>query len=551
MALEVPLAEITNQFVLDKAWDGKLEDCHRYGQVAMTIAADDLETMELMLRCARARGLLWSAETWVRSAYAVRLASPVARYALGLARLLRGDPAGARKILEPLGSEAPVAYYQAAIAAQIEDDAANAERLVNLYLKASPNDPAGRLLQAELVCSLDLPKCAAIQDTIKSTDEDETVLARRLGAGLGAGTILDRATLERLAKDAASFGAPAFDDAYVVASLTREGGDPTVFVRSPRTGRPEVGSGSDLERDARPMQRLPFITRVLQAAARNDGNAAIAYAQLLELFPAELATYRLARRLGEKGMLVVRKSLENQPQVTWRTIAASLMARTDEVCPLAWSLPWTDRGPLATMARARCEIITDAWRGRKIADDRLNVLPFGVADVEIAIEGEVGMHDSTALEALARKLQKIAPASTLVPAALWAAAENAKKGKRQTSLFAEAVTTSAYEPYYSRKLLRRYVDAKDIDHARMAIAQALVESPLDAYLCGVEGAILMSKNDADGALAWLTKSCVSARARKERDTLDDTLSAIQISLPKAKNKVTKEAASKCLKGDGP
>ena len=60
-------------------------------EVAMTIAADDLETMELMLRCAAARKLLWQAEAWVRSAYAVRLASPVARYGLGLVRLLRGD----------------------------------------------------------------------------------------------------------------------------------------------------------------------------------------------------------------------------------------------------------------------------------------------------------------------------------------------------------------------------------------------------------------------------------------------------------------------------
>jgi hypothetical protein len=549
LVLDVPLAEITNQFVLDKAWDGQIEDCHRYGQVAMSIAPDDLETMELMLRCANARKLLWQAEAWVRSAYAMRLASPVARYALGLVRLLRGDPGGARKILEHLGKDAPVAYYQAAIAAQIDDDAIAAERLIGLYLKATPNDPAGRLLQAEIVCSLDLQRCAAIQDTIRSTDDDETVVARRLGAGLGAGAAINRQTLERLAKDASSFGTAAFDDAYVVAALAREGGDPAVFVRSPRTGRPETGKG-DLVRDARPVQRLPFVTRIHQAFVRNDLNALTLYGQMVALFPVELATYRLARRFGDKAMGLVRKEMENANQILWRVVVASTIARSDEVCALGSALPWTDRGPIATSLRARCEIANDATRGRKIADDRLNAPPYGALAVETAIEGQSNVNDGIALEGLAQKVSKVAPMSMLVPAALWAAAEHTGKNEKHVfALLTEVLQTSANDPLYARRVLHRYVAARDVDHAKLAIAQALFEAPLDAYLCGVEGVILLEEKKATPALGWLTKSCISARARREKDILDDTIPAILLAAPKSKDKPAKDAALKCVKGE--
>ena len=549
LVLEVPLAEITNQFVLEKAWDGKFEDCHRYAQVAMSIAADDLETMELMMRCASARKLLWQAEAWVRSAYAVRLASPVARYGLGLGRLLRGDPKGARKILEPLGAEAPVAYYHAAIAAQIDDDAIAAEKLFGLYLKHTPNDPVGRLLQAEIVCSVDLQRCAAIQDTIRSTDDDETVVARRLGAGLGAGAAVNRQTLDRLAKDASAFGATSFDDAYVVAAMAREGGDPAIFVRSPRSGRAEPGN-SDLARDARPMQRLPFVTRVHQAFVRNDQAALPLYGQMLSLFPVELATYRLARRFGEKAMGLVRKEMENANQTLWRVVVASTIARSDEVCTLTTGLPWTDRGPIATSMRARCEIVTDATRGRKIAEDRLNAPPFGWLAVETAIEGVANVNDAIALEGLAHRVAKIAPMSMLVPAALWSAAEHtAKNEKRVYTLLSEALQTSAYDPAFARRVLRRYVAARDVDRAKLAIAQALFEAPLDAYLCGVQGVILLEEKQPTPALAWLTKSCVSARARREKEILDDTIPAILLAAPKSKDKPAKEAALKCVKAE--
>ena len=549
LVLEVPLAEITNQFVLDKAWDGKFEDCHRYAQVAMTIAPDDLETMELMLRFAIARKLLWQAVAWVRSAYAVRLASPVARYGFGIARLLRGDPRGARKILEKLGNEAPAAYYQAAVAAQIDDDAIGAEKLIGLYLKATPNDPAGRLLQAEIVCSVDLQRCAAIQETIRSTDDDETVIARRLGAGLGAGAAVNRQTLDRLAKDASAFGAAAFDDAYVVAAMAREGGDPAIFVRSPRSGRAEPGN-SDLVRDARPTQRLPFVTRIHQAFVRNDPSALAFYGQMLQLFPVELATYRLARRFGDKTMGLVRKEMENANQVVWRVVAASTIAHSDEFCALTTGLPWTDRGPIATSMRARCEIATDGARGRKIADDRLNAPPYGWLAVETAIEGQSNVNDSIALEGLAQRVQKVAPMSMLVPAALWAAAEHTPKNeKRVHTLLSETLQTSAYDPMYARRILHRYVAARDVDRAKIAIAQALFEAPLDAYLCGVEGVILLEQKQATPALAWLTKSCVSARARHEKDILDDTIPAILLAAPKSKDKPAKDAALKCVKGE--
>ena len=545
--IDVPLAEITLQFVLDKAWDGRFEDCQRYGQVAMTIAADDLETMEVFLRCAHARKFLWQAEQWVHQAYSVRLASPVARYAFGIAALLHGDPPKAQKIFEKLGPEAPVAYYQAAIAAQIDDDTVAAERLINLYVKAVPNDPAGRALQAEIVCSVDLVRCASIMETIRSTDDDDTVVARRLGAGVAAPAEINRQTLERLSKDAATLGAPAFDDAYATLALVREGGDPAVFVRSPRSGRGEPGGSTDLVRDARPMKRLPFMTRVVQAIARNDPQATGFYGQMLSLFPTELATYHLARR-SLATTSVVRKEMENALSLRWRVVAASELARLDETCSLVPGLPWTDRGPVATSVRARCEIASDAARGRKIADDRLNTLPFGALDVATAIEGESAQKDHVALEALAHRIAKIAPTSILVAEALWAAGEAAPK-KQAGKLLADAVAQSSYDPSFSRRLLRRYVEAHDVDRAKMTIAQALVEAPLDAYLCGVEGEILLDQGNATGALPWLTKSCTSARARKEQEILNDTLATLPTALGKSKDKAAKEAASHCMKGD--
>ena len=545
--IDVPLADITNQFVLDKAWDGKVDDCQRYGQVAMTIVADDLETMELYLRCAAAHKVLWQAEAWVRSAYAVRLSAPVVRYADGIGRLLRGDPGGARKIFEKLGGEAPVAWYQAAIAAQIDDDALAAERAINLYVKAIPADPAGRRLQAEIVCALDVARCAQITETIRSTDDDETAVARRLGAGIGTDSAVPRLTLERLAKDAASIAAPAFDDAYALAAMLREGGDPALFVRSPRSGRPEPGGSTDPVRDARPLARLPFVTRIEQALARNDAAAPQLFAQYLALFPTELATYRLAMR-SDKLEQVVRKEMENQPSLRWRVVAASLLARNDEMCPLVSGFPWTDRGPVATSTRVRCEMANDPARGRKIADDRLHAPPFGLLDVRAAIDGEANQRDSASLVALARRVKLVAPQSMLVAEALWEAGESAPKKQAQT-LLAESVAQSAYDPAYARRLLRRYVGAKDVDRAKLTIATALTEAPLDAYLCGVEGEILLGQGKSNDALAWLTKACTSARARHERDVLDDTLAMLPSAIAKAKDKGARDAAQRCVKGE--
>jgi len=544
---DIPLAEITNQFLLDKAWDGKFDDCQRYGQVAMAIAADDLETMELYLRCASAHGTLWQAEAWVRSAYAVRLSSPVVRYAEGIARMLRGDPGTARKIFEKLGKEAPAAWYQAAIAAQIDDDSLAAEKDVEAYVKAVPNDPAGRMLQAEIVCASDLARCQAMLDTVASTDDDDTVVARRLGAGLGGYGAVTRKTLERLSKEAGAISAPAFDDAYSVAAMSREGGEVTVFVRSPRTGRGEPGPNVDLVRDARPMKRLPFATRVRMALVHNDPAAGAWYAHMLALFPTELATYDLART-NDKLEQIVRKTMENAAGVRWRVVAASLLAHSDELCPLVAGFPWTDRGPIATSTRARCEMVADAARGRKIADDRLNAPPFGVIDVETAIEGEVLQKDDAALVALAKRIAKSAPTSLVVSDAYFAAGELLAK-KQAAPVLAQALAASAYDPTIARRVLHRYVEAHDVDAAKATIKPSLLEAPLDAYLCGVQGEILLNAGKSNDALQFLTKSCTSARARHEKDILDDTLAMIPIAAVKSKDKAAKEAAWKCAKGD--
>jgi hypothetical protein len=403
------------------------------------------------------------------------------------------------------------------------------------------------MLQAQIVCSIDLARCEAVLETIASSDDDETMIARRLGAGLGAYGAVPRKALERLSKEAAAISAPAFDDAFGVAAMSREGGDIAVFVRSPRSGRGEPGPNVDLVRDARPMKRLPFFTRVHMALVRNDPAMGQYYGQLLALFPTELATYELARS-SDKLEQIVRKGMENAAGVRWRVVAASLLANSDELCPLISGFPWTDRGPIATSTRARCEMVADAGRGRKIADDRLNVPPFGVVDVRTAIEGEVLQKDDVALVALAKRLAKIAPSSKLASDALVAAGDLLPK-KTAEPILAEALARSSFDPVLARRILRRWVESKDVDQAKATIKPALGEAPLDAYLCGVQGEILLNAGKSNDALQFLTKSCTSARARHEKDILDDTLAMIPIAAVKSKDKAAKDAAWKCAKGD--
>ena len=200
--------------------------------------------------------------------------------------------------------------------------------------------------------------------------------------------------------------------------------------------------------------------------------------------------------------------------------------------------------------RARCELSLDPARGRKIAAARLAVLPFGQLDVETAIEGETAVRDSAALEELARKVEKIAPTTSLVATALWASAESG--AKKPHMLFSEAMVQVAYDPHFTRKLLQRYVLQHDVPRAKLTLAQALVEAPFDAFLCGVQGEILLNDGKAEGALPWLTKACVSARARKEGEVLSPVLASLGSAINKTKNvkdKPTRDAAMKCAKGE--
>lgn len=547
---EVPLGEVTLQSVLEAAWDGDWSTCYKRGRAAMAIAPDDLETVELTMRCAHANRILWDATNWVRTTYAKRPKSAVARYANGVAAMLRGEIGESRKILDKLKDEAPVAAYHAAIAAQLDDDAASAEKHIALYVKAFPSEPAGRVLQTEIICTLDLVRCNAALDTVKSTDDDETAVARRLGAVMGGPAIVSRARLSVLTKDADTLGSPAFSDALAIMTTIRDGTDPaTILVRSPRSGRPEPAPGVDLVKQARPIARLPFMTRVMQLATLNDTAAAAAHTKMASLFPTELATWRFAKR-WEKTALSARKELERAAFVRWRAMVATTFARLDEVCELTAVFPWTDRGPIANATRARCDISLDAARGRKIADARLAVTPFGQFDVEVAIEGEAAMKDATALEALARTLSKVVPASALVASALWAAADAGSK--KSHALYAEAAMLTNWDPLLARKLLQKYVEAHDIPRARATVYQAIVEAPNDAFLTGVLGEILLQDGKASEALPWFTKSCVAARARREQDVLGKTLSSLAVAIAKSKSpadKPAREAALKCAKGD--
>ncbi len=545
-----PLGEVTLQSALEAAFDGDFMLCYKRGRTALSIAPDDLETMELTMRCAHAQRVLPEAVAWVRSAYAPRVTAPVVRYGLALAALLRGELGEARKAFEKLAPEAPAAAYHAALAAQLDDDVQAADRFITVYVKAFPTDPAGRVLQSEIVCALDLVRCGALMDTIGSSDDDETAVARRLGAALSAPVSPSRTRLTMLAKDADTLGSVAFADAFSVAAVAREGNDPaTILVRSPRSGRPEPGPGVDLVKLAHPIARLPFATRVHQLAVLNDPAVSTALTRMIALFSTELSTWRQARRF-ERTAVLARKELEKSAPVRWRTFAATFFARPDEICDLASTLPWTDRGPIATSTRAKCEITLDSGRGRKIADARLAVLPYGALDVETAIEGLVAAKDAVALEALARQIAKIAPASSLVAMALWAAADAG--AKKAPALYAEAIAQVSADPVWSRRLLRKYVDAHDVPRAKMTLAATIPESPLDSFLCGVQGEILLHDGKPGDALPWLTKSCVSARARKEQDVLASTLSSLASAVGKAKetkDKPARDAALKCAKGE--
>ena len=550
VAPEVPLGEVTLQSALEAAWDGDFAGCYRRGRAALVIAPDDLETMELTVRCANAHHVLWDATNWVRTTYAKRPKSAVARYGFGVAALLRGEIGESRKILDKLKDEAPAAAYHAALAAQLDDDVGAAEKHIALYVKSNPADPGGRILQTEILCAADLARCNAALETVKSTDDDDVAVARRLGAVFGGPAIVSRARLTALTKDADALGSAAFSDAFAVITAMREGSDPaTVLVRSPRSGRAEPAPGVDLVKQARPTPRLPFATRVMQLATLNDPAASAAHSRMAALFPTELATWRLAKR-WERTALSARKELERASFVRWRAMVATTLARLDEICDLTSAFPWGDRGPIANSTRARCEISLDAARGRKIADARLAVTPFGQFDVEIAIEGEGAMKDATSLEALARTLGKAAPSTTLVAAALWAAAEAGSK--KSHALYAEAATLTNWDPVLSRRLLQKYVDAHDIPRAKTTVYQAILEAPQDAFLAGVLGEILLQDGKASEALPWLTKSCVSARARKEQDVLGKTLSSMAVAIAKAKgpsDKPARDAAVKCAKGD--
>lgn len=550
-APEPQLGDVTLQSALEAAWDGDFVLCYKRARTALSIAPDDLESMELTMRCAYAQRNLPEAIAWVKSAYAKRTTAPVVTYGLGLASLLRGEIGDARKAFEKLANDVPVAAYHAALAAQVDDDGVAAERFAALYVKANPTDAAGRVLQTDTLCAIDIARCNAALELVKSTDDDDTAIARRLGAALAGPVSVPRARLIALTKDADVLASPAFNDALALATVLREGSDPaTVLVRSPRSGRPEPGPGVDLVRLARPIPRLPFATRVTQLAALGDPAAPAAHARMSALFPSELATWRLARR-WEKTAASARKELERAPYTRWRAVMATTLARPDESCELSMAFPWTDRGPIATAVRARCEISLDPVRGRKIADARLSVLPFGQLDIEVAIEADSIAKDAAALELLGRNVAKIAPASTLVASALWAAGEAASKQKAH-ALWSEALSLTAWDPLLARRLLQKYVDAHDVPHARMVLAQALVESPWDSFLCGVLGEILLHEGKASDALPWLTKSCVSARARREQDILGNTLSSLASAVAKAKSpadKPAREAALKCARGE--
>jgi hypothetical protein len=549
-SIDVPLGEVTLQAALEAAWDGEFQLCYKRARTAMKIAPDDLETMELTMRCAHAHRTLHEATTWVRGAYAKRLNAPVVRFGLGVAALLRGEIGEARKTLDKVENEAPTAAFHAALAAQLDDDVIAAEKHIALYAKANPSEPAGRALQTEIVCALDLTKCSALLETVHSTDDDETAIARRVGAVVAGAAVVTRARLAVLTRDAEALQSAAYGDALAVATLLREGADPAmILVRSPRSGRPEPAPGVDLVKQARPIPRLPFATRVVQLASLNDPAATIAHSRMAALFPTEFATWRLAKR-WERTAHSARKELERAPFTRWRAMVATTLARPDELCELSQGFPWTDRGPVANSTRARCEISLDPARGRKIAEARLAVQPFGHLDVETAIDGHAAMKDTTALEALGRSMSKTAAATMLPALALWAAADAG--AKKSHALFAEAVALSGWDPLFSRRLLQRYVDTHDVTRAKTIIPEALFEAPNDAFLCGVFGEILLHEGKAPEALPWLTKSCVSARARKEQDILGNTLASLASAVARAKalkDKPARDAAVKCAKGE--
>jgi hypothetical protein len=334
----------------------------------------------------------------------------------------------------------------------------------------------------------------------------------------------------------------------VLAATIREGADPaSVLVRSPRSGRPEPSPLVDLAREARAVAQLPFFTRVAQLEVEGDPRATQAAALLVALFPVDLATYAFAAR-WEHAAAVARHELEGSWPTRWRVVAASLLAKPSEQCELATMLAPEANGPYARHMRGRCLLTTEAAKARREADRWIADPPFGVLDVARAVEAFATAKEGAALEALAHKLTSMAPTSTLISDAFWAAAEIAPP-RKQRALFNDALSYDAYSPDRARRLIRRYLDKKDVVGAKATLTQALVESPLDALLCGVQGEILAQEGKADAALGWLTKACTSARTRKEQDVLTSTIATIGVTAPRAKDKTVRETAMKCARGE--
>jgi hypothetical protein len=270
---------------------------------------------------------------------------------------------------------------------------------------------------------------------------------------------------------------------------------------------------------------------------------------MLALFPTDLATFRVAR-LSERTLAAARAELEDWTSPgtgRWRASAAAELASREEVCDLTNALGAKDLGPRATYVRRRCDLLLERSKGQALVKKRLETQPFGDLEVRAAIEGGALGKDARELEAIARKIAKLAPTSTLVVDALWAAAEVSKL--RPEVLYKEALVLSGWDPVLARRILHVYLDRNDLRAARPIISEALNEAPEDSYLCGVQGELLMDEGKYDPALVFLTKSCVSGRRRREGEVLTNTFPDMWSTLPKAKDKATKDAAVKCLKGE--
>jgi hypothetical protein len=510
--------------------------------MVLTLWPEDLETVEVGLRCASAQNDMkpfarWLAENTPKNSLTIRFAE-------SLQLLLSGQVNLAFQGFDAIAARTPAASYLGAVAAQLDDSPTDAARLIDAYVRARPLDPAGYRLQAEIACGSKLDDCEKSLETTDSQDTNPILIARRIGVSQIDGVSLSRANFEQLARDAESVKATSEADRLSLWVKLRSGGDPLdVLIRSPRSGRPEPSNTSDVAFAAVPMSRLPFRARVEQMiAAGNVEGAAAAYRRMLQMFATEVGTWHFAST-NPALRDVAKKVLADLGIGRWKAISASTFVSPAEACELIGGLASSDAGPLSAHLRLLCKfalVSDDSAMIAAIADHN------SLVDFEFAIDWLHNEKRAVKLQSLLDTFGKrIAKSSAAINGRFYLG-----ELKKQSSAQLSTLQASSYPPALVHTLLASWVAKREIKAVRVLLPLALAESPEDAYYLGLLGELQMQDGHLEDAMDTLSRSCKSARRRHDDASLTLIVPSLEHALERypGKNATLVETAKKCVLG---